>query len=152
MLTPAPVCVYALFVKKIQHMSTPRASQSMSATEHGVGYAAMACVALTHVPQIAHTYRLKSAREISWGFVGTNVAVSCLCATYAWIIDKLPLLLANTICFANTMVLACMKCVYDRRARQRTEPAHGAWGGRILAAGSGNMNVAGQASSPGVGR
>ena len=98
----------------------------MSATEHGVGYAAMTCVALIHVPQIAHTYRLKSAQEISWGFVGTSVAVSCLSATYGWIIDKPPLFLANALSFANTMVLACMKCVYDRRARRRTAPGAGA--------------------------
>ena len=86
--------------------------------QQGVGVASMVCLSTIHLPQIAHTYRIKSAREISWGFLATNLAVSCLSATYGVLIDQPPLYIANAVCFGNTLVLLGMKCFYGKTSRK----------------------------------
>ena len=79
-----------------------------------VGYIAMIGVASLNVPQLIHTYRLKSAREISWWFLLNNCAVCALSSTYGLLIQKPPIYVANMINFMNAFALACMKYVYDR--------------------------------------
>lgn len=84
--------------------------------EQAVGLASMAVLSCIHVPQLLHTYRIKSAAEISWGFLGSNMAVACLSTTYGFIIDKPPLYIANAICIGNTCLLALMKRLYGPAA------------------------------------
>ena len=82
------------------------------AEESAVGLASMVVLSGIHVPQLLHTYRIKSAKEISWGFLGSNMAVACLSTAYGLIIDKPPLYVANAVCIANTCLLGLMKCRY----------------------------------------
>lgn len=72
----------------------------------------MVGVASLNVPQLLHTYRLKSAREISWWFLLNNCVVCALSATYGLLIDKPPIYVSNMINFINTSALVCMKYMY----------------------------------------
>ena len=77
-----------------------------------VGYAAMVCASLIHVPQLVHTYRTKSAGDISWGFVASNVVVCSLSGMYGFLINHMPIYTANMVCLFNTGVLGVMKYKY----------------------------------------
>ena len=83
-----------------------------AAGEQAVGLASMLVLSGIHVPQLLHTYRIKSAKEISWGFLASNMAVACLSTAYGLIIDKPPLYIANAVCIGNTCLLGLMKCRY----------------------------------------
>ena len=85
-----------------------------------VGMAAMVCASLIHVPQLLHTYRTKSATDISWGFVASNAVVCTLSGAYGYLIDRMPVYVSNTVCLLNTCVLGCMKYRYD--ALQARDP------------------------------
>ena len=91
-------------------------------SEHAVGYAAMMCISLIHVPQLVHTYRLRSAQEVSWGMLVLNAMVSGLSTCYGFMIDKPPLYVANAISGVNVALLAWMK---HRYAARRAAPASG---------------------------
>ena len=80
--------------------------------EHVAGYAAMAFISIIHVPQLVHTFRLKSAQEVSWGLIFTSAMVSGLSTSYGIIIHKPPLYVANAISGVQVLLLACMKRRY----------------------------------------
>ena len=96
--------------------------------EHVLGYAAMAFISIIHLPQLVHTFRLKSAQEVSWGLIFTSAMVSALSTSYGLIIRKPPLYVANAISGVQVLLLAGMKRRYGRRrpgaaAAARVAPA-----------------------------
>lgn len=86
----------------------------MSVVENIVGYTTTFFISTIHVPQIIHTYKLKSATEISWGFIFNNMAVGFLSTTYGLLINKPPLYIANAISIVNTSILVFMKYKYKK--------------------------------------
>ena len=91
--------------------------------EHVVGYAAMAFISVIHMPQLVHTFRIKSAKELSWGLIFTSAMVSGLSTSYGLIIDKPPLYVANAISGTQVLLLACMKRRYTYTTSKRDSVA-----------------------------
>ena len=77
-----------------------------------VGYMAMLCASLIHVPQLVHTYRTKSAGDLSWGFVASYMVVCSLNTTYGLLIHRVPIYTANLVCLFNVALLGIMKYKY----------------------------------------
>lgn len=80
-----------------------------------VGYTAMLCASLIHVPQLVHTYRTKSAGDLSWGFVASYMVVCSLNTTYGLLIHRVPIYTANMVCMLNMTLLGIMKYKYTQR-------------------------------------
>tara|TARA_Y200000002_G_scaffold359639_1_gene344058 strand:+ start:972 stop:1256 length:285 start_codon:yes stop_codon:yes gene_type:complete len=89
----------------------------MSLTENIIGYSTTFFVSIINVPQIIYTYRIKSAKEISWGSIFNNIMVGSLGTTYGILIDKPPLYIANSISFLMTSILLYMKCKYNHKKK-----------------------------------
>jgi len=79
-----------------------------------LGYIAGTLTTLAFVPQVLHTYRVKSARDFSWKML---IAFNCgliLWFIYGVYLHSWPMILANSISFAFQMFIVGMKLKYSK--------------------------------------
>jgi MtN3 and saliva related transmembrane protein len=79
-----------------------------------IGLAAAVLTTVAFAPQVIRTWRL-GGHELSWlmlGLFGTGVT---LWFVYGWLLDSLPLLLANGLTLAQVAAMAGVKFAHGRR-------------------------------------
>lgn len=86
----------------------------MDAVFTSLGYVAGVLTTGAFLPQVLHTYRLKSAGELSW-----KMLISFSCGVLLWFIygvylHSWPMILANSITLALQGFIISMKIRYER--------------------------------------
>lgn len=84
-------------------------------TELIIGYLAALLVSLLQLPQVYKTYKIKSAKELSYGMILLNFLASILWLIYGIILDKPPIYISNIIYFIANCVLLSMKIIYTKK-------------------------------------
>lgn len=70
------------------------------------------------IPQLVRTWRLRSARDLSWAYLATMMVGLTSWLIYGTSRGDLALLGANAVSLSLVMTLSTFKAVSDRRRRQ----------------------------------
>jgi uncharacterized protein with PQ loop repeat len=70
------------------------------------------------IPQIIHTWRVKSAHDLSYWFLALNLLCSSLFVGYALVIGSLPMLVCDIIVVCLGIGLICSKYILDKRNKE----------------------------------
>ena len=86
----------------------------MDALFNSLGYLAGTLTTLAFLPQVLHTHRSKSARDISWKMlVAFNLGLLCW-LIYGIYIHSWPMILANSVTLCLQAFIIRMKIRYQR--------------------------------------
>lgn len=86
----------------------------MDAFLNSLGYLAGALTTLAFLPQVLHTYRCKSASDISWKMlVAFNLGLLCW-LIYGIYIHSWPMILANSVTLGLQAFIIRLKIRYQR--------------------------------------
>ena len=86
----------------------------MDAVFTSLGYMAGVLTTVAFLPQVLHTYRIKSAGDLSWKML---ICFSCgllLWFVYGVYLHSWPMILANSITLALQVFIMSMKIRYQR--------------------------------------
>lgn len=72
-----------------------------------IGFAAAACTTLAFLPQVVKTYRSRSAKDLSLGTFSILASGLFLWLIYGWLMDDMPIMLANffTLIMAASLII-----------------------------------------------
>lgn len=79
-----------------------------------VGMVAAVLSVLSLVPQVARTWATRSARDLSFGWLGTALTAMALWVVYGLMLDGWSVVVANTLAGALIAALVVMKFTFDR--------------------------------------
>lgn len=85
----------------------------MSLLENAVGYTSAIFISTLLIPQIFRSYKLKSAKDLSWGTIYLSMMIGYLSSVYGFLINKPPIYIPNIITVITSTILAYMKCIYN---------------------------------------
>ncbi len=85
--------------------------QTMNPTEL-IGYAAAALSTIAFIPQVLHTWRMRSGRGISLGMYATFTSGVALWLAYGILLDAWPIIVANVITLTLALSILVMKIRY----------------------------------------
>ena len=74
-----------------------------------IGFAAAACTTLAFLPQVVKTYRSRSAKDLSLGTFSILASGLFLWLVYGWLMDDMPIILANFLTLLMATALLVMK-------------------------------------------
>jgi MtN3 and saliva related transmembrane protein len=74
-----------------------------------LGLAAASCTTLAFVPQVVHTWRTRSSRDISLGMFLTMTLGVLLWLIYGLMVRDLPIVLANGATFVLSLTILVLK-------------------------------------------
>lgn len=77
-----------------------------------IGYIGAIFLTITLIPQLWLTYKTKKVDDISFGFIGLQMITCVFFLTYGILINSTPLMLANSIVFAQLSLLGFLKVKY----------------------------------------
>ena len=77
-----------------------------------IGYCAAVIITFLQMPRVTHTYKKKSADQLSWGMIILNILASILWLTYGVILNKPPIYISNIIYFMANIIITIMKIKY----------------------------------------
>ena len=77
-----------------------------------VGYAAAALSTIAFIPQVLHTWRMRSGRGISLGMYTTFTSGVALWLVYGILLDAWPIIVANVITLTLALSILAMKIRY----------------------------------------
>src|SRR5262249_51050095 len=83
-----------------------------------IGLVAGTLTTISFLPQLVHTIRCKSAREISYTMLVTFMSGVVLWLIYGIFLQALPIILANTVTLALILAILILKVYY------REEPGY----------------------------
>ncbi len=79
-----------------------------------LGFVAGALTTIAFLPQVIHTYKCKSARDLSWATLITfNVGIFCW-FVYGVYLHSWPMILANSLTLALQLFIITMKIRYGQ--------------------------------------
>jgi len=76
------------------------------------------CFALL-IPQLVHIWRVDSANDLSYWFLGLNFLCSSLFVCYALIIGSLPILVCDILVVCVNTGLICSKYILDKKNKEK---------------------------------
>ncbi len=79
-----------------------------------MGLAAGTLTTLSFLPQLARVYRLKSAKDLSYGYLLAFALGILLWLAYGILVRDTPLIIANAVTLSLVMALVGMKIGYGR--------------------------------------
>ena len=85
------------------------------------GYCGGALLSVNLIPQIYKALRTKSTRDLSWIMLCLNTTGSILYGTYGILVKSPPVYSTIGVTLLQTLVLALLKCVYDRADKPQTD-------------------------------
>jgi MtN3 and saliva related transmembrane protein len=88
----------------------------------GIGIAAGALTTGAWLPQLARTWRSRSARDLSWNYLGVFGVGVALWVVYGAYTHDVPILIWNIVSFVLIAGLALLKAITDRRGSRRPPP------------------------------
>jgi len=74
-----------------------------------IGFAAAVCTTLAFLPQVVKTYRSRSAKDLSLGTFSLLASGLMLWLVYGWLMDDMPIMLANFLTLMLAVSLLVMK-------------------------------------------
>lgn len=77
-----------------------------------IGYAAAALSTIAFIPQVLHTWRMRSGRGISLGMYATFTSGVALWLAYGILLDAWPIIVANVITLTLALSILAMKIRY----------------------------------------
>lgn len=92
-----------------------------------IGFLGGCCTTAAFLPQVLHTWRTRSARDLSLSMYLLFVAGVALWAAYGLLIGSLPVILFNLLTLALALAVVGMKLRFGReeRAKSRDLPPGG---------------------------
>lgn len=93
------------------HFRPKEQGQTMNPTDL-IGYAAAALTTIAFVPQVLHTWRVRSGRGISLGMYATFTSGVALWLVYGMLLDAGPIIVANLITLTLALSILAMKIRY----------------------------------------
>ena len=93
------------------HSPPNEPGQTMNPTEL-IGYAAAALSTIAFIPQVLHTWRMRSGRGISLGMYATFTSGVALWLAYGILLDAWPIIVANVITLTLALSILAMKIRY----------------------------------------
>lgn len=78
------------------------------------------CFALL-IPQLVHIWKYKSAKDLSYWFLGLNQCASTLFVVYAIIIGSAPILVSDTLIIIINTSLIASKYMLDKKIKKKHE-------------------------------
>lgn len=78
------------------------------------------CFALL-IPQLVHIWKYKSAKDLSYWFLGLNQCASTLFVVYAIIIGSAPILVSDTLIIIINTSLIASKYMLDKKIKKKNE-------------------------------
>lgn len=78
-----------------------------------VGYCGSFLISINLIPQIYHIYKNKNVKSISIISYILNVFSAILMITYGLLIDKLPIIIANSMVFIFSIIMLFLKYLYN---------------------------------------
>lgn len=79
-----------------------------------IGYAAGALTTVSLVPEIYTTWRKKEARDLSFYWLGALTIGNGIWAVYGFLIQALPIVVANAVSFSLCIVQIALAARYDK--------------------------------------
>ena len=76
------------------------------------GFAAGAITTFSFLPQLIAVYRQKSAKDISWIYLGTFTTGVALWLTYGLMLSAPPIIVANVVTLALLIAIMTLKVKY----------------------------------------
>ena len=73
------------------------------------------------IPQLVHIWRYKSAKDLSYWFLGLNQCASTLFVVYALIIGSTPILVSDTLIIIINTSLIVSKYILDKKVKKKHE-------------------------------
>ena len=83
-----------------------------------IGLAAGAMTTLSFVPQVAQTWRTRSAGDLSLGMLLTFTLGVTLWLTYGIVLHEIAVIIANALTLVLALLLVILKIVFRNRRRQ----------------------------------
>ena len=77
-----------------------------------VGYFGSFFISINLIPQIYHIYKIKNVKSISIISYVLNAISSVLMLTYGLLINKIPIIISNTMVFIFSIVMLFLKYLY----------------------------------------
>jgi MtN3 and saliva related transmembrane protein len=77
-----------------------------------IGYTAAALTTLAFIPQVLHTWRLRSGRGISLGMYAVFTSGVALWLVYGFLLEAWPIIVANVITLTLALAILAMKIRY----------------------------------------
>lgn len=77
-----------------------------------IGYTAAAFTTIAFVPQVLHTWRLRSAHGISLGMYAVFTSGVALWLVYGFLLEAWPIIVANAITLALALAILALKIRY----------------------------------------
>ncbi|WP_250282967.1 MULTISPECIES: SemiSWEET family transporter [unclassified Frankia] len=72
------------------------------------------------LPQLLRSWRTRSARDISWTYLGILGLGVTLWLSYGLLTNEITIILANGATISAIITLAGLKALFDREARETT--------------------------------
>mgnify|MGYP006308978755 FL=1 len=77
-----------------------------------IGFAAAVCSTIAFLPQVIKTYRSRSAKDLSLGTFSILASGLLLWLIYGWLMQDMPIILANFLTLMLALSLLVMKFRY----------------------------------------
>lgn len=84
-----------------------------------IGYVAGTLTTASFLPQVFHSFRSRSCRDLSYAMLFVMGAGTALWAIYGVMLRRWPIILPNAITFGLISALIGMKASYHPRGRRR---------------------------------
>ncbi|ABF43699.1 conserved hypothetical protein [Candidatus Koribacter versatilis Ellin345] len=84
-----------------------------------VGYIAGTLTTASFLPQVWHSFRSRSCRDLSYAMLFVMGTGTALWAIYGVMLQRWPIILPNSITFGLICTLIGMKASYHPRAKER---------------------------------
>ncbi len=84
-----------------------------------VGYFAGVCLALSFLPQVVKTVRLRHADDVSMGMLSLSLAAAAGYEIYAWQLGLTPVIIMNAVFLALVLTEIILKITFDGSRRSR---------------------------------
>ena len=80
-----------------------------------LGFLAAFCLVITLLPQVFHTWKIKKADDISYGFLLLQILTCLLFLLYGILLEELPLIIANTLVISQSLTLLVFKILFKKK-------------------------------------
>lgn len=77
-----------------------------------VGYIGSLLISINLIPQIYHIYKIKNAKSISVVSFILNIISSILMIIYGLLINKIPIIISNSMVFIFSIIMLFLKHLY----------------------------------------
>jgi hypothetical protein len=78
-----------------------------------IGYTGAFFISINLIPQILHIYKNKDAESISVTSVALGIISSIIMSTYAILINKIPIIISNSMVFLFYLIILFFKYLYS---------------------------------------